>query len=171
MFSFFLPLSHTRTHTCTRAGDNTVRYHRGETHNLSHTSTHTHIHTHRWQYHYHHGVRNRELGYCGSICGCVAHDESHVSFEWVTSHLNVPYECLIIHIRHDSFKWDMSHSYEMWLIHVRHNSFIWVKTHSVWDMTHSYETGLIHMRHYTFIWDRTHSYETWLIHMRQNSFK
>jgi len=54
---------------------------------------------------------------------------------------------------------------ETWLIHMRHDSFIG-------DMTHSYETWLIHMRHDSFIWYMTHSYETWLIFIwvRHQSF-
>ena len=51
----------------------------------------------------------------------------------------------------------MTHSYKTWLIHIRHDSFIW-------DMTHSYKTWLIHIRHDSFISDMTHSYKTWLIH-------
>jgi len=48
------------------------------------------------------------------------------------------------------------HSYETWLIHTRHDSFIWDMTHSLHE-THAYETWLIHMRHDLFIWDMMHS--------------
>ena len=94
----------------------------------------------------------------------VCHDSIHSRYD-------------LIHMRHDSYEtWLNSYhtwlnSYETWLIHMRHDSFIW-------DMTHSYKTNesracaaaagipvchdSIHISHASFISDMTNSYETWL---------
>jgi len=56
----------------------------------------------------------------------------------------------------------MIHVYEMWLIHMRQDSFIW-------DIIHLYETLRFFMRRDSFIWDVTHLCETWF--MRHDSFK
>jgi len=66
------------------------------------------------------------------------------------------YETWLIHMRHDSFIWDMTHSYETWLIRIRYN---------LWPVR------MIHMRRNSFVLDTTHLYETWLIHMRRWTIK
>ena len=80
--------------------------------------------------------------------------DSYNRMEWFQrrddTHLR--YVTCLIHMRHDSFIWDMTHLHETWLIHMRHDSF-------VRDMTRF------------FVWDRTHSYATWLIHMRHDGFR
>ena len=61
------------------------------------------------------------------------HTKAHVILiEWFGSnhfrsnrHLFTSYETWLIHMRHDSFIWDMTHSYETWLSHMRHDSLIY----------------------------------------------
>jgi len=86
----------------------------------------------------------------------------------------------LLHMRHDSLKYDMMHSYvtSWWLI----NSILLMQAIMVgiFDTTHSCKTWLLHMRHdplrhymtheFFILWlalfDMTHLYETWLLNMR-----
>ena len=95
---------------------------------------------------------------------------------------------------------ERTHSYGTRLIHVGHDSFMWNMTHSYYQQTQvqaavlefqanalrgqgapspihppahglpMYNTWLVHLLHDSFICGMTHSYMTWLIHMWHDSF-
>ena len=88
------------------------------------------------------------------------YDVTH-SYVWYDSFICVT---LLIHVWHDLFICDMTHSYATWLIHVRHDSCMYIRAHSyVWWLSHpcnttqSYATWHIHMWHDSFICEMTHS--------------
>ena len=62
-------------------------------------------------------------------------------------------ETWLIHVRYDSFTWDMTHLYETW--------YKWVMSH-----VNEWKTWPIHVRHDSCMWSMTHVHETWLIHKK-----
>ena len=85
----------------------------------------------------------------------------HDSFTWLICNMTHAYVTWRIHMEHDAFICDVTHS---------RDSFICYMTHSMWDMTNLYVTWLIHMWHDSCICDVTHSYGTWRIYMWHDSF-
>jgi len=69
----------------------------------------------------------------------------------------------LIHMRRESFVWDVTHLFVTSLVRMWHGSF-------ARDMTYLYVTWLIRMWHNPFICDMTHSYVMWVIHTGHDSF-
>jgi len=111
-------------------------------------------------------------------------------------HTSRLYEAWLIHVRHDSYKWDMNNSYDIptdhifppsvfclkkkdtthaytWLIHVRHNSYVWSILYSGFQLTifSRLDSSVSKTKNVSSPWDMTHLCETRLIHMRHNSYK
>jgi len=85
---------------------------------------------------------------------------SHVTYDWIMSHMN---ESCCVCTRLFQTKGDMADLYVIRLNNLRHDSF-------VCDMTYSYVLWLIYMWHDSFVCDMTHSCVPWLIHMWHASF-
>ena len=108
------------------------------------------------------------------VMSCI-HDTAHSYLTHSDSTTNSPihmwnylYICdmtgvkYLIHMRHDLFIWNMTHSYVKLLIHMWHDS---CKVPLPKRPPRAYVTWLNHMWRDSFICDMTHSYVTWLIHM------
>jgi len=95
---------------------------------------------------------------------------SHVSYEWVTSHMN---ESCLIWMSHVSYEWVMSHMNESRLIWMSHVSYEWVTSHMnesclIWMSHVSYEWVTSHMNESCLIWMNHVSYEWVMSHMNES---
>jgi len=129
---------------------------------------------------------------CCTTCSILMNESclirmSHVSYEWVMSHMNescliwmshVSYQSVmspprqiekggsakILHILVCTYEWVMSHTNESCLIWMSHVSY-------EWDMTHMNESCLIWMSHVSYQWVMSHTNESCLIPMSHVSYK
>jgi len=83
---------------------------------------------------------------------------SHVTYEWVMSHMN---ESCHIWMSHITYEWVMSHMNKSCHIWIRHDTYEWV-------MSHTNESCHIWMSHVTYewvLWHMNESFHRWMIHI------
>jgi len=83
---------------------------------------------------------------------------SHVTYEWVMSHMN---ESCHIWMSHVTYEWVMSHvnqSYHEWMYHAIYASYhIWMSHVTYeWVISHMHESCHIWISHVTYEWDMSH---------------
>ena len=104
---------------------------------------------------------------------------SHVTYEWVMSHMN---ESCLIWMDHVTYEWVMSHMNESRHIWMSHVTYEWIMSHMKdschiwmshvsyeWVISHMYETvSHIWLGHVTYEWVMSHMHEschTWMSHV------